>query len=86
LGKAGELQDTDAEMPGGIDCIVARAERALGDPSVGALVRQMLMERRDHWLARVHNQTYQRLGYRDDAQGVVGLLTQPGSGDWASCT
>ena len=80
--KAGELQDTDPEMPGVIDRIVARAERALGDPSVGAYVRQMLMERRDHWLARVRNQTDHRLGYRDDSQGVVGLLEQPGLGDW----
>jgi hypothetical protein len=80
--KAGELQDTDAEMPGVIDRIVARAERALGDPSVGVLARQMLMERRDHWLARVRNQIDHRLGYRDDSQGIVGLLKKPGSGDW----
>jgi hypothetical protein len=72
--KAGELSDTDPEMAGVIDQIVARAERALGDPSVGTLVRQMLMERRDYWLCRVHNQTDHRLGYRDDTNGVVGLL------------
>ena len=80
--KAGELQDTDAEMPGVIDRIMARAEQAMGDPSVGTLVRQMLLERRDNWLARVRNQTDHRLGYRDDTQGVVGLLQQPGPGDW----
>lgn len=80
--KAGELQDTDAELPIVIDRIIARAVQALGDPSIGALVRQMLMERRDHWLARVRNQTDHRLGYRDDVQGIVGLLKQPGPGDW----
>ena len=79
---AGELQDTDPEMPGVIDRIVARAELALGDPSVGVLVRQMLMERRDHWLSRVRNQTDHRLGYRDDAESVVGLLKKPGPVDW----
>ena len=80
--KAGELKDADPEMLGVVDRIVARAEQALGDPSVGTLVRQMLMERRDHWLARVHKQTDHRLGYRDEAKGIVGLLKQPGPGDW----
>jgi hypothetical protein len=80
--KAGELKDTDPEMPGVIDRIISRAEQAMGDPSVGTLVRQMLMERRDHWLSRVHNQIDHRLGYRDDAQGVVGLLQEPGPTDW----
>jgi hypothetical protein len=84
--KAGELKDTDPEMPGVIDRIVARAEQALGDPSVGALVRQMLMERRDYWLNRVHNQTDHRLGYQDDTNGVVGLLKKPGPADWEKFT
>ena len=83
--KAGELQDTDTEMPGVIDHIVARAELALGDPSAGALVRQLLMERRDQWLARVHNQIDHRLGYRANAE-VVGLLKQPGLDDWGLFT
>jgi len=30
--KAGDLQDTDPAMPGVIDRIVSRAEKALGDP------------------------------------------------------
>ena len=84
--KAGELQDTDAEMQIVIDRIIARAEQALGDQSVGTLVRQMLMERRDYWLSRVHNQTDHRLGYKDDTGGVVGLLEQPGPGDWEKFT
>ena len=80
--KAGELQDTDPDMAGVIDRIAARAENALGDASAGTLVRQMLMQRRDYWLARVRNQTDHRLGYRDDAGGIVGLLKQPGATDW----
>ena len=80
--KAGELQDTDPAMPGVIERIAARAENALGDSAVGALVRQMLMQRRDYWLARVRNQTDHRLGYRDDAGGIVGLLKQPARSDW----
>ena len=84
--KAGELQDTDPVMPDVIERIIARAQQALGDPSVGTLVRQMLMERRDYWLSRVHNQTDHRLGYKDDTNGVVGLLKQPGPSDWEKFT
>lgn len=80
--KAGELQDTDPEISGVIDQIVARAEMAMGDPNVGTLVRNMLLERRDHWLARVRNQTDHRLGYRDGTAGIVGLLKQPGVSGW----
>jgi hypothetical protein len=84
--KAGDLQDTDPAMPLIIDRIIARAVQALGDPSVGTLVNQMLMERRDFWLNRVHNQTDHRLGYKDETGGVVGLLQQPGPGDWGKFT
>lgn len=80
--KAGQLQDTDPEMPGVMDRIITRAENALADPAVGTLVRQMLMQRRDYWLARVRNQTDHRLGYRDAADAVVGLLRMPGPSDW----
>lgn len=80
--QAGSLQDTDPAMRDIIDRLVARAENALHDPSVGALVRQMVMERRDHWLARVRSQTDFRLGYRDDTNGIVGLLKQAGVTGW----
>ena len=80
--KAGELKDTDPLMPDVFNRIVARAEHALGDPSVGALVRKMLIDRRDRWLARVRNQTDHRLGYRDDTDAVVALLQQPGPPEW----
>ena len=80
--KAGDLKDADPAMPDVIDRIVSRAENALGDPAAGALVRKMLMDRRDRWLARVRNQTDHRLGYRDDTDAVVGLLQQPGPVEW----
>lgn len=80
--QAGSLQDTDPAMPDTIERLVARAENALHDPTVGALVRQMVMERRDHWLARVRSQRDFRLGYRDDSNGVVGLLRQAGVTGW----
>jgi hypothetical protein len=80
--KAGELKDTDPVMPEVFERIIARAEQALGDPTVGALVRKMLEARRERWLKRVRNQVDHRLGYRDDTDAVVGLLEQPGPMDW----
>ena len=80
--KAGELSGTDPTLPQVFEQIVARATQAVGDPSAGALVRKMLMERRDRWLARVRNQVDHRLGYREDTGGIVGLLQQPGPLDW----
>ena len=69
-------------FPSGPQTAGRRAERALGDPTVGVLVRKMLMDRRDRWLARVRNQTDHRLGYRDDTNAIVGLLEQPGPIEW----
>jgi len=79
---AGELPDNDPTMPVVFERIAARAEQAMEDNNTGTLVRQMLNERRDQWLARVHNQTDHRLGYRDEPQGVVALLKQPEAGQW----
>jgi hypothetical protein len=76
---AGELKDTDAVLPVVIERIVDRAQAATDDPAVGTRVRQMLMERRDIWLARVRGQTDHRLGYRAEAEGVVGLLSPAGA-------
>lgn len=80
--KAGELKDTDPAMLQVFERIAARAEQALGDPTAGARVRKMLMDRRDRWLARVRNQSDHRLGYWEDTGAVVGLLQQPGPTDW----
>lgn len=79
---AGQLQDTDPAMPGVIDRLVERAEMAMGDSAVGTLLRDVLMARRDHWLARVRNQTDHVLGYRDAPNAVVGLLKLPGLTGW----
>lgn len=80
---AGALTDTDPVMESQVfERIIARAEQALGDPTVGALVRKMLKDRRDLWLARVRGQVDHRLGYREDTGGIVGLLQQPGLTDW----
>jgi len=80
--RAGELQDNDPAMPDVFDRITARAEKATQDNDTATLIRQMLQQRRDSWLARVHNQTDHRLGYKDEPQGVVALLEQPEAGNW----
>lgn len=79
---AGELQDNDPLMLRVIDQLGARAEAALEDSSAGTLVRQMLMERRDQWLSRVHRQVAHCLGYESAGLGVVGLLNKPEAGGW----
>jgi hypothetical protein len=55
--KAGQLKESDPLMLEVVDHIISRAEQALGDPTAGALVRRMLMDRRDRWLARIRAQT-----------------------------
>jgi Helicase conserved C-terminal domain len=80
--KAGQLKESDPLMLEVVDRIISRAEQALGDPAAGALVRRMLLDRRDRWLARIRAQTDHVLGYRDDTNAVVGLLKQPGPEEW----
>lgn len=83
---AGKLSDTDADLPEIMLRIIDRAERATGDPNVGALVRTMLDERRDKWLNLVHNQHSYALGYKDAPGGVIGLLKETGAGPWEEFT
>lgn len=83
--KAGDLQDTDPNLPRILDAIVARAVGA-GTAADEPRIRAMLMERRDSWLARVRNQTDHRLGYRGETGGVVGLLQMAGADDWSLFT
>ena len=83
---AGSLADSDPLMTSVIDRIVARAEHAMDDALIGAKVRAMLVRRRDEWLARVHNQTDHRLGYREEGHAVVGLLEEAEPGSWETWT
>ncbi len=83
---AGALSDTDPAMTAAINGIVKRAEQASGDATVGAMVGAMLMERRDEWLSRVHNQKDHRLGYKSASDGVVGLLEDAKPGTWEKFT
>jgi hypothetical protein len=84
--KAGELQDTDPMMPEVFQRIIHRAEMATGNPLTGTTVQQMLNERRDFWLNRVHNATDHRLGYDKEGQGVVELLKMPEPTQWQPFT
>jgi hypothetical protein len=80
--RAGELQDTDPLMPEIFRRIIHRAEMATGNVLTGTTVQQMLDERRDFWLNRVHNATDHRLGYDKEGQGVVELLKMPEPTQW----
>jgi len=79
---AGNLEDTDPLMPEVFNCLIDRAVKCLDDKTVGLHVRQMLEQRRDFWLSRVHRATDHRLGYKTEGQSVVGLLEKPGRSNW----
>lgn len=83
--KAGEMADQDPSLMGAIEAIVARAV-SVESPADESRVRQMLMAKRDNWLARIRDQADHRLGYRDDTESVVGLLKEAGSEDWQPFT
>jgi hypothetical protein len=80
--KAGELQDMEPLMSEVFQRIIHRAEMATGNVLTGTIVRQMLNERRDFWLSRVHNATDHRLGYNKEGQGIVELLKMPEPTQW----
>ena len=78
---AGKLNDSDPTLLSMMEAIVARMVAA-ETPADEALIRSMLMERRDNWLAQVRRQEAHHLGYREDKDGVVGLLCKSGAADW----
>lgn len=80
--RAGEIQDTDPLMPEVFRRIIHRAEMATDNVPTGTTVKQMLIERREFWLNRVHNATDHRLGYDKEGHGVVGLLKMPEPTQW----
>jgi hypothetical protein len=84
--SAGALSDADPGMAEVMERIISRAGQALGDQAVEALVTSMLEDRRQRWLELVENQHDYQLGYRGGPGGVIGLLQEPGKGEWEDFT
>jgi hypothetical protein len=68
-----------------IEAIVLRAREVTSDNAVGDLVREMLEQRVDEWLARSSQakKTGALLGYEERKDSnTVGLLDRPTPGGW----
>jgi hypothetical protein len=83
---AAQLLDRQDEVcRAAVEEIVRRAGEVTSDGAVGDLVREMLEQRLDEWLARASRavKTGSRLGYEERGDSsTVGLLDRPGPGGW----
>jgi len=79
---AGIVEDADAVWARISDLLVKRGINAKEDASVGTLITDMLVRRREEWLRRAHNQRDHQLAYQPEGGATVGLLEQAGDRDW----
>ncbi len=83
---AAQLLDRQDEVcAAAVEEIVRRAGEVTSDGAVGGLVRAMLEQRLDEWLARAAQavKTGSRLGYEERRDSnTVGLLDRPGLVGW----
>jgi hypothetical protein len=63
-----------------------RGLHATGDPAVAQRIREMMQQRREAWLCRASHQHDHALAYKRAGGATVGLLEQPGGGDWKPFT
>ena len=83
---AGQIQDQDPVWDGVAQLLIQRGINAKEDATVGTLIKDMLVRRREEWLRRVHNQHDHQLAYKAEGGATVGLLEQPSEEDWALFT
>ena len=83
---AGQIQDHDPVWDGVAQLLIQRGINAKEDATVGTLIKDMLVRRREEWLRRVHNQHDHQLAYKAEGGATVGLLEQPSEEDWALFT
>jgi hypothetical protein len=86
--QAGMVTADHPYFAAALDEISRRAAIITGSAEIGASVREALTELKDHWLNKVATTTGgAALGYKSRRDGhTVGLLRQPGLGDWAPFT
>lgn len=78
---AGLVKKSDAVLEEAFATVIRRAEAVDGSKRAG-LIRDALNERLDHWNARIAATVSAKLGYQKAGGDTVGLLAQPGEGDW----
>ena len=79
---AGRLTLADPALASALATLVRRAEAIDGTKRAG-LIQAALQERLDHWNARIAATVSAKLGYQRSGGDTVGLLSQPGEGDWS---
>lgn len=75
---AGGIKGTEALLTRVAGILQERGTQAMIENSVGQEIKQMTDRRRDRWVKRAATAKDHRVGYKDDGQGVVGLLQHAG--------
>jgi hypothetical protein len=75
---AGLIKGTESLLTEVANLIRDRGTKAMIKNAVGAEITQMADYRRDKWVKRATTAKDHRIGYRDDSEGVVGLLQHAG--------
>ncbi len=85
--QAGKVIGSHPYFLTAISEIAARAVAVTGSKEVGEMVRAALEELRAYWLNMASMNVGTRLGYKTKKDGqTIGLLRQPGLGDWTPFT
>jgi hypothetical protein len=78
---AGRIDVSNPTFVAARQAIIQRAE-AIDGPRRASLLREALNERLEQWHNRIAVTVSARLGYQQRGGDTVGLLTQPGDGEW----
>ena len=85
--QAGKVVGSDPHFLAAINELSRRALVVTGSKEVAATVRQALEDLRAYWLNMTRSNVGTQLGYRTRKDGhTIGLLRQPGQGDWSPFT
>jgi hypothetical protein len=79
---ASRVKTSDTALEDALATVIRRAE-AVDGPKRAGLIQDALKERIDHWNARIAATISAKLGYQKAGGDTVGLLSQPGEGDWS---
>jgi hypothetical protein len=85
--RAGSINDAHPYVLEALKALPARAVSVTGSEVVGELVEQTLEDLLAYWINKTRENTGTQLGYKTRKDGqTVGLLRQPGQGEWTSFT
>lgn len=82
--KAGQFKSDNPNYSLAVKMLSSRAEQ-VKDKAASSLIKTRLLELEERWVAEAAVKG-RKLGYREEAGTVVGLLEQPGRGEWKAFT